>query len=216
MNIYAESFTERMESSSGTTWETLEGTVQCVERNPPLLVMLENVVRFGLKGGCQAAARILGSDKSGVFAPGSRLVMTEHLQTIVSRLEDKGYVVVCCLLQPRQFGIPQRRLRLYITASFCGMIDSERRAQLQTTALQRAHQCLESVHLNIRPLESFLLDDKSAEYHFWDRFFCFLRCPLLLLLHLLPPIPLLDSFSYSSFPSSPSHSFYVSSHAYYF
>jgi site-specific DNA-cytosine methylase len=86
MNIYAESFTERMESSSGTTWETLEGTVQCVERNPPLLVILENVVRFGLKGGCQAAARILGSDKSGVFAPGSRLIMTEHLQTIVSRL----------------------------------------------------------------------------------------------------------------------------------
>ena len=121
------------------------------------------------------AYQALGYDNSAVInIPGGEnfsvtVPLTKPFVDVVKKLEENGYLVICFLLDPRTFSVPQRRLRLYIagvqdhTLGDGGRYGRQHGCQLAQDMLTQA-----KAHEKM-PLDSFLLAENSAEYKHWDR-----------------------------------------------
>ena len=111
-----------------------------------------------------AVIMIPGGENFGVTVP-----LTKPFLDVVKKLEENGYLVICFLLDPRTFSVPQRRLRLYIagvqdhTLGDGGRYGRQHGCQLAQDMLTQA-----KAHEKM-PLDSFLLAENSAEYKHWDR-----------------------------------------------
>ena len=168
MNIYSMQFTERMSNEEGTTYKTMFGTLGYVTIHKPKVVVMENVVLFGVVGGIRSATARLGRNCTCVLRAGGPLRITEHLRNLLQALEVRGYVAVPMLLDPRKEGMCQRRVRLYVVA-----IRNRQPLEfsdIKEETLQLAQQVLAMEALPLRRVETFLFQDDSDNFNFWDSY----------------------------------------------
>ena len=94
--------------------------------------------------------------------------MTQHLLDLLAVLEQRGYVAVPMLLDPRGQGMCQRRVRLYVVAVKnlrpLDFID------VREKSLQLAQQVLSMDRLPLRPVETFMFPDSSDDFALWDTY----------------------------------------------
>ena len=166
MNVYAHQYDEKMQAQVGSTHTTLTGSLQHVEVYKSKLIALENVLLFGVKGGVQVVARLLEPRCSSILPSHGRFTWTPSLMDLMERLQALGYIAAPLVLDPRQAGMNQRRLRLWIIgvqSSDVSVYDS-----LQELAVAQVTQILSLEPLPMRPIESFLLP-AGDDLTFWDR-----------------------------------------------
>lgn len=101
LNVRRSAMGNCLKTGAGSTGETWTGTVAAIKLLEPRMILLENV-----KGLCQRS----WDNKSKKYRPA-------QIDTVVDELTRLGYAVEHGLRSPDEFGIPQRRTRVWIAAA---------------------------------------------------------------------------------------------------
>jgi tRNA (cytosine38-C5)-methyltransferase len=72
-----------------------------------------------------------------------------------------GYEITECLLTPTQFGIPNHRMRYYLTARKAANHDETRDSYLETSVIQTTWPFAGQANCEIPPLSQFLEDAET-------------------------------------------------------
>ncbi len=136
-------------------------------RRPPI-VALENVLGLVYQKGKKAATGVLHDlDEKGI---------QPNIRLLIEALENLGYTTTVTIIDPRDYGVPQHRLRTWVLVAWtpCSITN-------MTRSVEATFNSMRVITLDI---ESFLLDEGTSQYQEWkakEECTCFgsLPCSLL-------------------------------------
>ena len=154
MNVYSQLFKQCVRNGGGTTGATCRSTVRYIALVRPYLVFFENVVKFALGGGWKAFTGVLDFTVHKV---------SQNVVDLVELLEGLGYTVVPMILNPLDFGLPNRRPRFWLTAVWSPLSAVHSIPRVMTSCMNAFFA------MPTLALSRFLLGLESDDYLYWSQ-----------------------------------------------